>query len=503
MKFSRPYDMTKFRKEQNSKLKIKDGFYDPITWIDTGNLALNKMISGDFYGGIPIGSITTIAGASGCLPATAIVKIRQIKMIIEKNVNVGELRQLFLSNDYDIEIDSPDGYQKLTSWWDKGVLPIIKIFLTNGCQTRCASNHLLQTVDGIWLLASEVAVGTELLTTSGISSVSSVEDDGFEECYDFQVAHPNHRYWGDGISSHNSGKSLIASGNIVRNALGMGISVVVLDTENAVKKKWAEALGVPTEHEGLIRWAKSTINEVAKTISDFMDSYIDDVAKLSREEQPPVLFVIDSLGNLDTEVSMDQFKAGDLKGDKGIFAKQLKAMLKSTMGLFEGYQVGMVCTNHTYKSQSIYEPEDVIGGGVGGIYLSDIVVSMNKGKLRENSEGDKVTGVQGIRANVKCVKSRYAKPFEEVEIRIPYDKGMDKYSGLVDMFKQKGLLVKSGNKLAYTDQSGKDHAFFEKYMREPAHDPKVSAMFDLIINEYDDSREPVGINEVKEIEEND
>jgi RecA/RadA recombinase len=72
----KPHDMSKFRKEQNKKLSIKDGFFDPITWISTGNFALNKMISGSFYDGIPIGSVTCFAGESGCLPANAKVKIR-------------------------------------------------------------------------------------------------------------------------------------------------------------------------------------------------------------------------------------------------------------------------------------------------------------------------------------------------------------------------------------------------------------------------------------------
>lgn len=226
MRFERPFDMSKFRKEQNKSLKIKDGFFDPLTWIDSGNYALNKMICNDFYGGVPIGSVTTIAGEPG------------------------------------------------------------------------------------------------------------------------------------------AGKSYIASGNIVRNALAQGVSVVLLDSESAVKRKWAAALGVDTDHPNLIRWSKNTINEVAKTISDFMeDEYVPAVGNFAREEQPPVLFVIDSLGNLETETGIEQFQSGDLKGDKGIFAKQLKMMLKNCMREFDGYQVGMVCTNHVYKSQSMFDHDDVITGG--------------------------------------------------------------------------------------------------------------------------------------------
>jgi hypothetical protein len=76
MRVARPYDMSKFRKDQNKKLNIKDGFFDPLNWIDTGNFALNKMMSNDFHKGVPLGSISTLAGESGCLPADAKVRIR-------------------------------------------------------------------------------------------------------------------------------------------------------------------------------------------------------------------------------------------------------------------------------------------------------------------------------------------------------------------------------------------------------------------------------------------
>lgn len=252
MRFERPFDLSKFRKDQNKSLKIKDGFYDPITWIDTGNYAINKMISNDFFNGVPIGSVSGFTGESGCLPASAKVKIRiktKTWMIDEeKVVIVEELRQLFHQGDLDIEIETPDGWQKIISWWDKGFLPMVTI-TTETHATTCASNHMLQKPSGEWMLATELAEGDEILTESGVGVVISAYDHEFPmECFDFEVDHPNHRYWGDGLSSHNSGKSYIASGNVVKNALLAGVSVILMDTENAVKKKWAQALGVDVNH---------------------------------------------------------------------------------------------------------------------------------------------------------------------------------------------------------------------------------------------------------------
>ena len=57
--------------------------------------------------------------------------------------------------------------------------------------------------------------------------------------------------------------------------------------------------------------------------------------------------------------------------------------------------------------------------------------------------------VMGIRAGCKGMKTRYAKPFEGVQIKIPYETGMDPYSGLLEMLETRGIVDKVGNKLSY------------------------------------------------------
>lgn len=56
------------------------GFNDPKTWLSTGCFVLNYLVSGRFDGGIPLeGKMTMFAGDSGCLPASAKVRIRYKK----------------------------------------------------------------------------------------------------------------------------------------------------------------------------------------------------------------------------------------------------------------------------------------------------------------------------------------------------------------------------------------------------------------------------------------
>ena len=351
----KPFNLDKLRKLHNKKHGVKDGFNDPITWIDTGNRALNRMISGDFHKGIPLGAVTVFAGESG------------------------------------------------------------------------------------------------------------------------------------------SAKSYIVSGNLVRNALEQGINVVVLDSEDALKTKWVTRLGVDPEHPNLVKYVKNTVNEIVEVINDFTNEYRKDYYDTPREEQPKLLFIVDSLGFVETDTSVEQFDKGELKGDKGIKAKALKMLVGNCIRLFAGFEIGLVATNHTYKSQDMYNPDDVISGGSGFIFASSIIVSMNKRKLRSeeddsNKDKKKTKDIVGITAAIKCVKTRFSKPYEEVLINIPYSSGMDPYSGLFELFKNRGILVQNGSWYTYTKKDGEiinlqrknmDDKFFDMVMNDFPSDDDTIKGFDL------------------------
>ena len=255
-----------------------------------------------------------------------------------------------------------------------------------------------------------------------------------------------------------AGKSYICSGNIIKNAQEQGIFVVLVDSENALDEKWLHALGVDTGEDKLLKLNMAMIDDVARTIHEFMKEY----KLLATEDRPKVLFVVDSLGMLLTPTDINQFEAGDLKGDMGRKPKALTALVRNCVNMFGSYNVGMVCTNHTYASQDMFDPDDKISGGQGFVYASSIVVAMKKLKLKEDEDGNKVSEVNGIRAACKIMKTRYAKPFESLQIKIPYETGMNPYSGLLELFEKKGLIVQQGNRLKYIDSHGKEFIEYRK-----------------------------------------
>jgi RecA/RadA recombinase len=342
---AKPFDIAKFRKSITKSVPgLSSGFRDPDTWISTGNYTLNKLVSGRFDGGIPLGKVSVFAGESG------------------------------------------------------------------------------------------------------------------------------------------AGKSFICSGNLVREAQKQGIFVVLIDTENALDAKWLEALDVDVSEEKLLKLNVAMIDDVAKLISEFMKDYKSQYADKDEEDRPKVLFVIDSLGMMLTPTDVDQFTKGDMKGDLGRKPKALTALVRNCVNMFGDYNVGLVATNHTYASQDMFDPDDKISGGQGFIYASSIVVAMRKLKLKEDEQGNKISEVRGIRAACKVMKTRYSKPFESVQVKIPYETGMSPYSGLVDLAEGKGVLKKSGNRLEYIDkETGEAILKFRK-----AWEANDEGVLDLIMKQWDD-----------------
>ena len=277
-----------------------------------------------------------------------------------------------------------------------------------------------------------------------------------------------------------SGKSFICSGNLIRHAQAQGIYCILIDTENALDEAWLHALGVDTDEAKLLKLNVAMIDDVAKLISDFVKEY----KGIPEGDRPKVLFVLDSLGMMLTPTDVNQFEGGDLKGDLGRKPKALTALVRNCVNMFGDLNIGLVATNHTYASQDMFDPDDKISGGQGFIYASSIVVAMRKLKLKEDEDGNKISEVKGIRAACKVMKTRYAKPFESVQVKIPYETGMNPYSGMVDMLEGKGLLQKEGNSLKYSLGDGTVIKQFRKAWERNENGSLDKVMDDFVNNPH-------------------
>lgn len=272
-----------------------------------------------------------------------------------------------------------------------------------------------------------------------------------------------------------AGKSYIVSGNIVKNAQEQGIYCIVIDTENALDEAWLHALGVDTSEEKLLKLNVSLISDAAQIINDFVKEYKLQAA----EDRPKVLFVIDSIGMMSSAIGAQQFADNVLKGDFGSKPKELMALVRNCLNMFGDLNIGLCCTNHSYSSQDPYSPDDKISGGAGPVYASSIVVAMKQLKLKEDEDGTKTKEVSGIRAGCKVMKTRFNKPFEDIELRIPYDTGMSPYSGFFDLIEKKKFVIREGNRYLYTDLNGEVHRYFKKEWNK-----NENGIMDLVMSEF-------------------
>ena len=286
-----------------------------------------------------------------------------------------------------------------------------------------------------------------------------------------------------------SGKSLIAASVMKTAQKQHDAYVILLDSEGAGDKLWLENAGVDTDPSKFIRVPVFTVTTctevVAQTIKDLLSVYPD----------KPVLIVLDSVGMLETESGQEKFLAGKTPGDQGQLAKQLKKFIKGCIFSAEQKNIGFLCTNHTYDSMDMWNPDQKITGGNGVIYASSIVIALGKKKLKDTSKEkvlekhktDTSTGVHGIKTEAMVYKSRFSKPFEKTTVVIPWTTGIDPYSGLVQLFEQDGLLKQPGTKMEYTDKSGTVHKYFRKDV--------PNDLLDLIMKEN-----PVEMSKDEEIE---
>jgi len=153
--------------------------------------------------------------------------------------------------------------------------------------------------------------------------------------------------------------------------------------------------------------------------------------------------------------------------------QKIKIKSKKNIGIKKVYDISVPVAHHYLLDSG------VVSHNSGFIYASSIVVAMQKRKLKEDEDGKKVTDVRGIRSACKIMKTRYNKPFESVEIKIPWETGMDPYSGLIDLFEKKGVLVKDSTKLKYVDKTKKEHKYFKNSIPD--------SLLDLIMDEWDEN----------------
>jgi hypothetical protein len=218
-----------------------------------------------------------------------------------------------------------------------------------------------------------------------------------------------------------------------------------------------------------------TIPHVIKVVSSFLKGYREEYAD-DLLNGPQVIIGIDSLDMLSTEQELEHFEKGDNSSDQGLRAKQLKQMLRQFVQAIKDLNVAMVVTGQVYraKQEQILQGEGVWIVNEAIRYALSQITLLKKLKLK-----DKEKEILGFRMIAEGFKTRFTKPFQTVEVEVPYDTGIDPLSGLKDCLVGLGVLEKAGNRWQLV---GTDDPFFEKDIADHAENLLVKA--EAMSNEY-------------------
>lgn len=252
----------------------------------------------------------------------------------------------------------------------------------------------------------------------------------------------------------SSGKSFVLA-NIMREAQKAGAFVLALDSENALDDEFVEKIGVDTSPDNYKYVPVDTIPETVRRVSSFITKYKEAYDK-NDENAPKVLIGIDSLDMLSTETEIEQFDKGETKGDQGQRNRQLKKMLRLFVQAVKHTNISIVVTAQVYQNQNVLNGEGtwIISDAIK--YSLSQILLLTKLKLRSGTGTDR--SVSGINMKVEAYKTRFTKPFQTVQIEVPYETGMDPYNGLIDVAIEMGVVEKNGSMYSFNGEKykGKD-----------------------------------------------
>ena len=215
--------------------------------------------------------------------------------------------------------------------------------------------------------------------------------------------------------------------------------VIYYDTEAAVTRDMMSTRGIDPKR--VIIAEPDTIQKFRTHALKVIESY----EKAPKDTRPPMLMVLDSLGLLSTSKEVEDSTEG----------KDVRDMTKSQLikGAFRVLtlklaQVGipMLVTNHVYEVIGSYVPTKEMGGGSGLKYAASTIAFLGK-KKEKDGDGDVVGNI----IKIKMQKSRFTKEHSQVEVLLTFNKGLDRYYGLLEIAEKYGIFKKVSTRYELPD----------------------------------------------------
>lgn len=354
-------------------------------------------------------------------------------------------------------VDTPDGFCEISNMFIKNERSIYKITLSNGLSCRSSNDHLYETPSG-WIKAEDLhkdmlifAKDNNITTTFSIVDIEIKENK--QKVYDFTVEHENHRYYaGDGLVSHNSGKTFICA-NLIRRSQKMGYMPIYYDTEGAIDSGMLDKFGVDLNN---FRYEPLSEIEKLKTSFAILIKNLSDIRKKGGEI-PKIILFIDSIGMIASSKEIEDAKTGNNAADM-TRAKQIRSFFRIITSDLNALGIPLIFTNHVLANIGGYGDPVVQGGGGGVQFSPSVTLFLSKAKVKDDKDDDKRQ--TGIIVTAKTAKNRFAQP-RTIKFPIYFDRPFNRYAGVQDYLSWENVGIAKGNiittkeyeKLKDTDKS--------------------------------------------------
>ena len=216
--------------------------------------------------------------------------------------------------------------------------------------------------------------------------------------------------------------------------------VLYFESESAITRQMVVDRGIDPSR--MVILPVTTVQEFRTQSLKVLDAYLQQ----NEADRKPMLLCLDSLGMLSTTKEVEDTADGKETRDM-TRAQVLKAAFRVLTLKLGKAKVPMVVTNHTYDSMGSMFPTKEMGGGSGLKYAASSIIFLSKKKEKDGTE------VVGNIVHCKNHKSRLTIENKMVDVRLSYEKGLDKYYGLLDIAEKYNIFKKVSTRYELPDGS--------------------------------------------------
>jgi len=238
-----------------------------------------------------------------------------------------------------------------------------------------------------------------------------------------------------------TGKTFFVMG-MVKNFLDSNpdAGVIYFESESAITKQMVIDRGIDPKR--MVMFPVTTVQEFRTQAIKVLDKYLEQ----NEADRKPIMLCLDSMGMLSTTKEIDDTADGKETRDM-TRAQVLKAAFRVLTLKLGRAKVPMVVTNHTYDVVGSMFPTKDMGGGSGLKYAASTIIYLSKKKEKDGTE------VIGNIVHCKNQKSRLTIENKMVDVRLTYEKGLDRYYGLLDLAVQYGIFKQVSTRIELPDGS--------------------------------------------------